>query len=308
VPRKVWVTTTSFRPADRATVDGNLKRARVLLERACASQPDIICLPETFCTMGIPRPAAELAQVVPGPITEMVAEVAKSNHTYVIAPLLRWEAGRVYNSAVLTDRSGVVVGTYDKVHPVPNESYHVLEAGVTPGLAPRVFDTDFGRIGILICFDINWPQEWRTLKEEGAEIIFWPSAYEGGLPLRSRALDHHYYVVSAVTAMHSRIIDVTSRILAETGPYRDIVEAKLDLERVVFSTDYNERQLPAIQARYGRSVTVETCLDEDIFTLESQRDDLCVDDIIREFGLVPWCDYIARSADAQASQRLGAKG
>ncbi|MEA3345852.1 MAG: hypothetical protein U9Q78_06375 [Chloroflexota bacterium] len=90
---------------------------------------------------------------------------------------------------------------------------------MTPGSEAKVFETDFGRLGILICFpacadrDISWPEEWAELKRRGAEIIFcphligyrWPSAYNGGFPLQVYAFLHSYYVISA-TRDSSRIL------------------------------------------------------------------------------------------------------
>jgi predicted amidohydrolase len=211
--------------------------------------------------------------------------------------------GQCYNAAVLLDRQGQVVGTYDKLHPVASASYDKFEKGVTPGRAPKVFDTDFGRIGILICFDINWRQEWARLKEMGAEIVFWPSAYDGGLPLQARALDHHYYVVSAVRKDHARIIDVLSSVLAQTGPYTDIAEAVIDLDKQVFSTDYNLQKLAALRLKYGRDVTIDMRCDEDMFSLESQRADLSVAALMAEFELQSWREYIDKCTAAQDAQR-----
>ena len=304
MPRKVWVTTVSTANADGPTVEANLAKAQALLERAGAMQPDIICLPEVFATRGVAyEHARSVAETVPGPITDAVALFARRSHTYIICPLLERRGDTVYNSAVLLDRQGRIVGIYEKMHPVPGADGQVLEMGLAPGREPKVFDTDFGRVGILICFDINWLEEWAALTRMGAEIVFWPSAYEGALPLQSRALDHHYYVVSSTTMLHSRIIDVTGRVLAETGTYNDIAEAQIDLEKRVLSTDWNLEKVPAVRAKYGRDVTLHVLLDEDMMTIESQRAGLTVDAIVREFGLEYWNDYIARCTRAQAGQR-----
>jgi len=134
-------------------------------------------------------------------------------------------------------------------------------------------------------------------------VVFWPSAYDGGLPLQARALDHHYYVVSAVRKEHARIIDVLSPILAETGPYTDIAEAIIDLDKKVFSTDYNLDKLAALRLKYGRDVVVDMRCDEDMFSLASQRAGLSVADLMDEFGMETWSDYIAKSTAAQDARR-----
>ena len=304
MPRKVWVTTTATSSAIGPTVEANLVKVVGLLERAGTTHPDIICLPEVFATHGVPyERVAEVAQPVPGPIIDVVAAQARRLSSYIICPLLERRGDLFYNSAVLLDRQGQVAGVYEKIHPVPGADGHMLERGLAPGQGAKVFDTDFGRIGILICFDINWREEWAALKQMGAEVVFWPSAYEGGLPLQSRALDHHYYVVSSTTMLHSRIIDITGRILAETGTYNAIAELQIDLEKRVLSTDWNLEQVPAIRAKYGRDITIQMLLDEDMMTLQSQRPDLTVDDIVCEFGLEYWSDYIARCTQVQGAQR-----
>lgn len=306
MPRKIRVVTTSLLVRGGPALQDNREKALALLERACASKPDIVCLPETITSYGIAYSNVnEVAEPVPGPFTEMAAAVARRYSTYIICPVWERRGGHVYNAAVLLDRQGQIVGTYDKLHPVVSErNAALLEQGVTPGSGVKVFDTDFGRIGILICFDINWPREWQRLKEMGAEVVFWPSAYDGGLPLQSRALDHHYYVVSAVRKEHARIIDVLSPILAETGPYTDIAEAMIDLDKKVFSTDYNLHKLAALRLKYGRDVTIEIRCDEDMFSLESQRADLSVADLMAEYEMQTWSEYIAKSTAAQDAQRL----
>jgi len=290
--------------ADGPSVEANLEKASNLLARACSGRPDIVCLPEVFATRGVAYERADtVAQPVPGPITDTVAAFARRYSTYIICPLLEARRGSLHNSAVLLDRQGQVAGVYEKIHPVPGADGSTLERGLDSGPGPKVFDTDFGRIGILICFDINWAEEWAALKRMGAEIVFWPSAYEGGLPLQSRALDHHYVVVSSTTMYHSRMIDITGRVLAETGTYNDIAEGEIDLEKRLLSTDWNLDKVPAIRAKYGRDVTMQMLLEEDMMTLQSERPDLTVAAIVQEFGLEYWEDYIARCTEAQARRR-----
>ena len=116
--RKIWVSATTFRGAGKSTVESNIEAARALLEVACALHPDIVCLPETFASSGVTyEEAAEVAQPVPGPITDVAADAARRHSTYVICPLLEARDGCVYNSAVLIDRRGQIAGIYEKIHP-----------------------------------------------------------------------------------------------------------------------------------------------------------------------------------------------
>jgi len=305
MPRKVWVSTTAF-IAGGPTIADNIARARQLLELACAERPDIVCLSETFAYLGVKYRAAEVAEPVPGPITDMAAEVARRHSTYIICPLLEQRGGKVYNVAVLLDRQGQIVGTYEKVHPVTTTAdYTELEYGVTPGVEPKVLQTDFGRIGILICFDLMFPREWARLKAKGAEIVFWASAYNGGFPLQTYASLHHYYVVSAVNPDRARIVDITGRIIAMTSRRNPVISAELDLEKGLYHTDFNAVQIPAIRAHYGRDVLIQVYGDEAMFTLESRREDLAVAQIEAEFGLERLDDYLARNAGLHDTLREG---
>jgi predicted amidohydrolase len=307
--RKVWVSTTAFGGRCGPTREDNLALAARLLDRAATERPDVICLPETFTSAGCENePAVERAEPVPGPTTEMAAAKAREHNANVICPLLVRRDGRVYNSAVVIDRRGEVVGAYEKLHPVTTSpDFTVFEKGVSPGAEPRVFELDFGRIGVLICFDVNFPAEWARLAAMGAEIVFWPSAYDGGFPLQARAWDHHYYVVSAVPSGHAVVVDVTGQLLAETHPPQTVLHAELNLERKYFHTDFNGSQIDPIRRKYGRDVTIRQYHREGGMTVESNRPGLTVAELMAEFDLEPVPDYVARHERAEEATRAGRK-
>ena len=170
----VWIATLTMAQLEAGTMEEMVGKVLHRMEQTLACQPDLICLPETFPFHNVERslPMKEAAESVPGMIVNRFAEFAKEHRCYVICPLNTKDGDRFYNSAVVIDREGKVIGAYHKIHPTVDE----IESGVTPGpLQPPVFQTDFGMIGIQICFDINWPEGWRALRKAGAEIIFWPS-------------------------------------------------------------------------------------------------------------------------------------
>jgi len=296
MPRRVIVSTVSFGSVGGPTLADNLAKAHRLLEVACAMQPDIVCLPETFASMHVAGRAAELALPVPGPAGEMAGEFARRHRTYIICPFLERAEGRVYNTAFLFDRQGEIVGAYRKVHPVTSTAdYTELEDGVTPGTSPIVLQTDFGRIGILICFDIGFAESWAALKAGGAEIVFWPSAYNGGFPLQVYAGLHHYYVVSAVQSDRPRFVDINGQIILQGDRRSPVLTATLDLEKGLYHTDFNASQIELILRKYGRDVTVRVSNDDGMFTLASCRDDLTVPQLEAEFGLERLEMYLARN-------------
>ncbi|NLG27365.1 MAG: carbon-nitrogen hydrolase family protein, partial [Chloroflexi bacterium] len=123
------------------------------------------------------------AQPLDGPNARFLADKARRWHMHVSASLYERRGDLVLNTAPLYDRQGALVGSYSK-----NMLYDPeLDQGVTPGVGYPVFDTDLGRVGIMICYDSWFPETARLLAYQGAEIVLFPNAgyYVGLLPARA---------------------------------------------------------------------------------------------------------------------------
>lgn len=261
------------------------------LEWASCRTPDIVCLPEGF---------AGWSEPVPGPLSERLGAWAREKSCYVIAPYHTVIDDRRYNSAVLLDRKGEVVGRYDKIHPTESE----LADGVCPGdPKPQVFETDFGTIGIQICFDVNWTGTWQALKRKGAEIVFFASAYPAARHLSALARSNEYYVISSTKTRASSIFDITGEIIASSGMFQPWADATIRLSKRLFEIDLHMGKMREAEKKYGRRISVKWYHDEDQFTLASLDPEVAVEDIIEEFGLLPVGDYIARCEAAQDAAR-----
>jgi predicted amidohydrolase len=278
------------------TVEDNRKHVLALLDLALRQGPDLVCLPEAFTTVSVPCDASiELAEPVPGPTTDAVARRARQHGCYVICPIQTIRQGACWNSAVVIDRSGEVLGTYDKVHPVTSSSdYTVFESGVAPGRAVPTFDLDFGRIGVQICFDIGFPESWQQLSDQGARMVFWPSAYNGGFPLQVYAYLHHYYVVSSVRTDKSRIVDPCGIILAETDDIVNVIYRDVNLDYVVSHYDFNYSMPDRIMAAYPGQVQIRPHRDDAHFVVEPLEEGLTTEQLQREFGFESTSQYHAR--------------
>ena len=140
---------------------------------------DLAILPETTLTSRV-GPASQRAIPMEGLVLETFGALARRHKSYLVVPLDLVEqstSGPVYsNAAVLFDRQGMVAGIYRKVHPVAAPGSDDLENGITPGREFPVFDCDFGKLGIQICWDMVFEDGWQALREKGAEIVVWPSA------------------------------------------------------------------------------------------------------------------------------------
>jgi len=257
------------------------------LDRAASFRPDIAALPELFVD-GPP-------ETVPGPVTERLSQWARRYSSYVVFGIKTKAGIRVCNSAVLLDRNGRVAGRYDKMHPTEGE----LEKGIHPGdTDPPVFQTDFGAIGVQICFDVNWWDNWKRLKAKGAKIVFFPAAYPAAKQLSAISLMNQMFVVSSTQSRPSRIYDITGDVLAVSGQFQPYASAAIPIGKRLFEIDFHTRKARDIQKKYGPKVDVEWHHDDDWFTLASLAPELTVEDLIAEYSLTPLDDYRIRAKKA----------
>jgi predicted amidohydrolase len=208
---------------------------------------DLVVLTEYFMA----RPGDTLAQraVRLEDVGARMAACAKKHGCYMIVPLVMREEGTplVYsNVAVLVDREGRVVGMYRKVHPVTDLKGVLLEDGLTPGRDFPVFDCDFGRVGIQMCYDMFYADGWEQLAKKGAEIIALPSGTPETIRPSSYAMQHRYYIVSATPRDHAAVFNPLGMIEAEATQAGVLVhEIDLSFEIVKWEAGLDEGKGPA---------------------------------------------------------------
>ena len=203
-------------PPAPLSMAGQRERIAAKLDQAGSMGVDIAALTEFSPVQGVPERAygswADAAEPVPdGPVCRVLAEAARRHRMYVIAGVICRRGPHVFNTAVLFDRSGELLGSYDKTHLTFGE----LRGGISCGTGYPVFDLDVGRVALHICYDEWFPEVARYYAHLGAEILFLPVA--GGKPItwRTRALDNRLYFVAAATGPPSMIIDSSGAIIAE---------------------------------------------------------------------------------------------
>jgi predicted amidohydrolase len=179
--------------------------------------------------VGTGRSYVDAAETVPGPATEQLGELARQTNAYIVAGLYEREGQAVYNTAVLIDRKGRVAGRYRKVY-LPREE---IEAGLTPGDDYPVFETDFGRLGIMICWDVQYADPARALALGRAEVIAMP-IWGGNQTLgKARAIENHVFLVSSGYDYPTEIVDPLGAVVAQAGDGQQpgIALAEIDLNR-----------------------------------------------------------------------------
>ncbi|MBN1557211.1 MAG: carbon-nitrogen hydrolase family protein [Lentisphaerae bacterium] len=261
------------------------------LEFASSYHPDIACLPECFAWGRDPEP-------VPGPLTQRLAVWAREQSCYVICPMRISEGRYIYNAAVLLDRGGGTAGIYRKIRVTENG----IRKGESPGPQdPPVFATDFGTIGIQICWDAAWPQGWDRLGAKGAEIVFFPAAYPARRMIAAHAWRNEYYVVSSTLTRPAAILDITGEEISRSQSFRPWAEATLWLGKRLFEIDGgNADKMWEVKRKYGDRVEICWYDDEDWITLASRDPEhISVAEIVREFDLLPIREYHGRAEKAQ---------
>lgn len=223
--RLVTVAAISLRPQGTGSPMENIDLFVEAIDKLVTSKVDVIVLPEAITMIGTGKSYVDVSEPVPGPITARLGEVARKHHSYVVGGIFEREGPVVYNTAVLMDREGNVAGRYRKVY-LP---YGEVEAGLTPGNDYPVFRTDFGTIGMMICYDVFFADPARALASRGAEIIFMP-IWGGDQTLsKARAIENEVYIASSGYDFPTQIMAPSGRVLAVAPQYGTAAIASIDL-------------------------------------------------------------------------------
>ena len=191
---------------------------------------DVICLPEGVSVVGTGKSYADVAESIPGPSTKRLGDLAKSLKAYVVAGIYERVGPVIYNTSVLIDRKGGLVGSYRKTH-LPREE---VEGGITPGDSYPVFDTDFGKVGMMICWDVQFPEPARALAAKGAEVILLPIWGGNETLAKARAIENHVFLLSSSYDMKTFIVAPDGAVLAEASQNDPLAVADLHLDRKIF--------------------------------------------------------------------------
>ncbi|MFN4257961.1 MAG: carbon-nitrogen hydrolase family protein [Gemmataceae bacterium] len=231
--RHVRLATTHFRPRGGTTPAENCQLYAPLIAEAARQKADLVVLGETLTYYGLNKPFVEVAEAIPGPSTEYFGQLAQKHNLYIVAGLVERADHLIYNVAVLIGPDGKVVGKYRKTTLPRSE----IEAGIAPGNEYPVFETRFGKVGLMICYDGFFPEVARQLTIRGAEVIAWPVWGCNPLLASARACENHVYLVSSTYEdisrhwMVSAVFDHEGKTIALAKDWGSVVVAEVDLAR-----------------------------------------------------------------------------
>jgi predicted amidohydrolase len=220
-------------PDPAASAEGRLAELGAWLDRAGSARADLIVLPETIFDYNVSGALIPRTRELAAPAQRLLAEKSRQHRAYIVAGGRDVEGGALYNVAWLYDRQGRLAGRYRKVHLPLSE----MEAGVAAGTEYPVFATDFGSLGLLICWDLWFPEAARILRLRGAQLLAAPLAGDVSprhwdiIP-RARAIDNAIPLAAAAaeSGTASRIVDANGELLAEAAVPGALAVADVPLE------------------------------------------------------------------------------
>lgn len=246
----------------------NVRTVKTYLEKIKDENPDFVILPEMFCCPYQTENFPIYAEKEGGPVWQQLSGYAKQYGIYLIGGSMpeKDAEGNVYNTSYIFDREGKQIGKHRKVHlfdiDVKGGQTFKESDTLTAGDSDTVFDTEFGKIGVMLCFDIRFPELSRMMVNDGAKVIFVPAAFNmttgpahWELSFRTRALDNQIYMVGCAPARdvsagyiswgHSIVTDPWGRVTDMLDEKKGILLAELDM-------DYEEQvreELPLLKSR-----------------------------------------------------------
>ncbi len=254
-----------------ADVDSNLDEAARLISRAVSAGTEFVVLPENFAIM--PTKDAGQLQVMErdgdGPIQEFLSAQAHQNHIWLVGgsiPLVSSQPSKVRAACLLFNDRGERVARYDKLHlfdvELDNGEEYSESLTIEPGESVVVVDSPIGRLGLTICYDLRFPELFREMLDQGAEIFSVPSAFTATtgkvhweILLRARAIENLAYVIGAgqggrhssgrETYGDSIVIDPWGKVINRLARGPGIVTADIDRKRL----EKLRRSLPSIEHR-----------------------------------------------------------
>lgn len=246
----------------------NLEQLEERLEELAWQKPDLVMLGEMFCCPYETKLFPVYAEPEEGPVWRELSRLAKKHGIYLAAGSVpeRDGEGRVYNTAYVFDRAGRQIGKHRKVHmfdiQVEGGQHFKESETLTPGDKCTVFDTEFGKVGLCICFDFRFPELARKMVLDGARLILVPAAFNmttgpahWELMFRSRAVDNQCFVAGTSCARDREAGYVAWGHTLLVSPWGDVIEEMDEREGVMVHdidlsyADKVRAELPLLSAR-----------------------------------------------------------
>ena len=264
---------------------------------------DLAVLPEVAVTGGRKGNAAQRSVAFEGPVKDAFAALARRLKCHIVVPLDLAEGGRYYNAAVMVGRKGETLGIYRKLHPAVRHGTEDMEGGMSPGREAPVFHCDFGRVGVQICFDMEFDRGWQELEGRGAEVVAWPTQSPQTAHPAFRAMQHRCYIVSSTWRNNAAIFEPTGKILGQVRPPQRVLVEQVDLSYMVLPWAPQLNNGAGLKEKYGGRLGFRYYEDEDCGIFWSNDSRLTIGAMARSIGLTDWFEEHSRLRVFFARQR-----
>ena len=279
------------------TVDYVIDLLERNINQVLPDKPDLIVMPEA-CDRPIGMSVEEINEFYRqrgNTVLEFLKEKAKKNNCYIAYPCVCEIDGIVFNCCQMIDRKGEVIGVYKKNYTVVGEytNYNAF-----CGEEETIFECDFGTVGCIICFDLNFEELRRRIKAKKPDMVIFPSHFLGELLQQYFAYDTRSYLVSSLghANLHGGIISPLGQRIAESTLYYNHVTMTINLDYAVVHLDYNTQKLRAMKEKYGTKVKIEDAgTDNGCVLVSSETDEFTASDLLKEFDIHDVDEYLEQS-------------
>lgn len=282
-------------PHGADAVETMKKHWQSFLDIVLPDKPDLIVVPEACDRFGqhTMEERKEYYTYRGNQIRDFFADVAQKHKCYIAYSAARkLEDGTYRNSTQLLDRSGNVVGIYNKNHVVPAET---TKGGILAGKDAPVFETDFGRVCMAICFDLNFHELLEKYAVQRPDLIIFSSMYHGGLMQGYWAYHCRSYFVGSIAGAENTIINPLGDTVAHSTNYYPWISHSVNLDYQVVHLDENWGKLQKLREKYGPKVNVYDPGYVGAVLVSSEHESVTSEDMIKEFDIELWDHYYDRS-------------
>ena len=258
---------------------------------------DLAILPEVAVNGEISGDIVTSSVAFEGPVRYAFARTAQKHHCYIVVPMYlleNVERKKCSNVAILVGRKGEIVGTYRKLHLAVPAGSDSMEGGMTPGKEAVVFDCDFGRLGMQICFDMEFDSGWEQLARQGAELVAWPTQSPQTAHPAFRAMQHRYYIVSSTWRNNASVFEPTGKITAQIKPPDQVLAQEIDLSYAILPWSSKLQNGEALRKKYGDKVGFRYYEDEDCGIFWSNDAGTTIGKMVRSIGVTESEDELLR--------------
>ncbi|WP_138420416.1 carbon-nitrogen hydrolase family protein [Aquibacillus sediminis] len=228
----------------------NVEKAKKYITKAKNSGADFIVFPELYMAdvLSPDIMPGEVAEPVDGPFVRSLADSAREHQIYVVCGIYETaphDTQRAYNTTIFLDRSGKLLQAYRKTHLYDAFNFNESDTIIPGSSSGDVIETEFGTVGLMVCYEVRFPEICRKLALDGADFIFMPAAWAAGLMkedhwqtiLKTRAIENTIYVFAAdqvgnIFSGRSMIVDPMGVILSGAGEEESLIISEIDIDRI----------------------------------------------------------------------------